>query len=255
MEVKKLRHVEIPLRPFLEKLIDRKIEKDLDDGEVLCPTCGGFSLILRDNPHFREVDPLHVAQYKNEQLILKSCPDCLNGVVRRCKLCGEIIRRGWLKHDCEQQRALDRAEEERKEAERLAKASVAPPEVEKGCLAFFSDYYSGGFFEGWDVFFEEWWELEKDKEYPVRPEYVWATTPEEFSIDARNICESATEDLYEDAYDDISDKDLERLQALLDDWCKSTGVGTTCRVYYKYKVRIPWEEYEKEENGNESADH
>lgn len=42
MENTKPRHVVLPLKPLLERLIDRKIEKDLDDGEELCPTCGGF---------------------------------------------------------------------------------------------------------------------------------------------------------------------------------------------------------------------
>ena len=261
MENTKPRHVVVPLRPFLEKLIDRKIEKDLDDGEELCPTCGGFSLTIRDNPYFKREGQYQMSQFKNEQLVLMNCPDCYNGVVKRCRLCGEIIRRGWLKHDCEKQQALDREEKARKEAERLAQAPVAPPEVVKDCHVFFSDYYSGGFFEDFLDFFEEWHELENDKGYERRPEYVWTTTPEEFSIDARDICENATEDLYEDAYDDISDKDLERLQSLLDDWCNSTGVGTTYNISHKYKVRIPWAEYDKMygkealQDAHQKADH
>ena len=110
---------------------------------------------------------------------------------------------------------------------------------------FFSDYMGDGFFEDWDEFFEEWWDEDKDKEFPTRPEYVWITTPNEFRIYAENICENATNDLYEGAYEDISEEDFKRLQNFLDDWCKSSGVGVSYRVSHKYKVRIPWEDYDK----------
>lgn len=54
-----------------------------------------------------------------------------------------------------------------------------------------------------------------------------------------------TEDLYEDAYDDISDGEIKRLQAILDHWAKTCGVSTTYYESHKYKVRIPWEDYDK----------
>lgn len=247
MGFEKPKHVEIPLKPFIERLLDKKLEKDLCEGEEICPTCGGLSITLRDNPYFKQVDLLHLAQHKNEQLLLASCPDCYNGVVNRCKLCGGLIRRGWLKHDCEQQIALDRAESDRKEAEQFEKTPIAPPEVVKNCHVFYSKYFgqNEGFFEDWDIFFDEWLDEAKDKECPVRPEYVWITEPEEFSVDAHDICERATEDLYEGAYEDISEEDFKRLQSFLDDWCKSSGVGVSYRVSHRYKVRIPWEDYDK----------
>ena len=61
------------------------------------------------------------------------------------------------------------------------------------------------------------------------------------SIDATDIIENATEDLYEDAIDSISDKARKELQEYLDNWCKACGVGTTYYESHKYKVRIPWE--------------
>ena len=65
------------------------------------------------------------------------------------------------------------------------------------------------------------------------------------SIDAHNIVESATEDLYEDAIYDVTDESIKRLQDYLDEWCKRCGVGTTYYESHKYKVRIPWEDYNK----------
>lgn len=251
METSKPRRVEIPLRPFLEPLLEGKIIKDLCEGEEICPTCNGFGIkivtqvfgVKNDPDKGKPGRPMY--PYKNQNLVLQGCLDCYGGIVRRCKFCGELLPRGWLKHDCEQQKALDSAEAARKEAEQFAQAPIAPPEVVKDCHAFFSDFHSDGFFQDWDEFFEEWWDEDKDKEFPVRPEYAWITERDDFSIDAQNICEQATENLYEDAYSDISDKDLERLQKMLDEWCQSCGVGESWHVSHKYKVRIPWEEYEK----------
>lgn len=247
------RRIVIPLKPFLEPLLEGTITKDLCEGEEICPTCNGFGIKIITNVYGLDNDPNNgkpgrpMFPYKNQSLVLQGCLDCYNGVVNRCKFCGELLPRGWLKHDCEQQRALDRAESDRKEAERFEKAPIAPPEVVKDCHFFYSDYFNQneGFFEDWDTFFDEWWDEAKDEECPVRPEYVWITEPVDFHIDAHDICENATQDLYEDAYDDISDKNFERLQSLLDEWCKSCGVGTSYKISHKYKVRIPWEEYEK----------
>ena len=55
----------------------------------------------------------------------------------------------------------------------------------------------------------------------------------------------ATEDLYEDAFYDISSKEIERLQRFIDEWIKTCGVGTTYYESHKYKVRIPWEDYDE----------
>ena len=65
------------------------------------------------------------------------------------------------------------------------------------------------------------------------------------SINAESIAEQATEDLYEDAYDDISDGEIKRLQETLDHWAKTCGVRTAYYESHKYKVRIPWEDYDK----------
>lgn len=247
MGFEKPKHVEIALKPLIEKLLDGKIEKDLNEGEEICPTCNGFAVKITNNRYGLEndTDRSQLFPYMHQSLVLCGCPDCYNGVVRRCKFCGKLIPRSRLKCECDQQRALDREERERKAAEEFAKAPIAPPEVEKECKVFFSDYMGDGFFEDWDEFFEEWWDEDKDKEFPTRPEYVWITTPDEFRIYAENICENATNDLYEGAYEDISEEHLKRLQSFLDDWCKSSGVGVSYRVSHKYKVRIPWEDYER----------
>ena len=58
------------------------------------------------------------------------------------------------------------------------------------------------------------------------PKYAWACDPHDFSLDASDIVSSGLEhgEHHEDAYDDISDKDIKRLQRFLDAWCKHVGV-------------------------------
>ena len=255
MEFQKPKRVVIPLRPFVEKLIDGKITKDLCEGEEVCPTCGGFGLRIENNPFGLEGDPNNqhgapLFPYKHQSLVLQYCPTCYNGVVHRCKLCGKIMKRGWLKHDCPKQQALDREKREREDRERFDKAEIAPPEIADACEYFYSEYYplSEGYFSDWDDFFDQWDEQRiemEDAGLIKRPEFVWITEPVEMHIDAEFVAENATEELYEDAMSDISTEDIKRLQALLDDWCKSCGVSTTYQESHKYKVRIPWEEYDR----------
>lgn len=90
-----------------------------------------------------------------------------------------------------------------------------------------------------DLFIEE-----EHEPSDIRPEFVWSTEPVKISIDAQGIIEDATEDLYEDAFYDIPSEKIIELQDYLNKWCKECGVGTT---YFegKYKVRIPWEDYDE----------
>ena len=241
---KEPKRVVIPLKPILEPLIEGSLKKDLLDDEAICPVCNGFAIAIRDAPYTTDKTP-PVKMYKRESIVMQNCPNCYNGIVKRCKYCGEYIKRGWLKHDCEQQQAEDRKERIRKEAEDLANAPVAPQEVLDKCAGYFSDSYSDGYFTEWEQFFDEWYDNENEHPIETRPEYVWIADAIGFSIDATSICEQATEDLYDDAMQYISDKDIERLQKFLDEWCGSTGVGYTLQQSKKYKARIPWEEYDR----------
>lgn len=211
-------------------LFTKSLEKELGENEELCPHCGGTDLMIINNVLNRE------------SIIF--CPHCTDGVLRRCKFCGNIIPK-YKKCSCAEQLKLDRVEEELKKAERFAYAPLAPEEVEKSCEMFFSeDYpYEDGFFAELERFVEVWFDEHETTD--KRPEYVWTTTGVNIEIDAHNIVENASEGLYEEAYFDVSDDKIQKLQSYLDDWCKTCGIGTT---YYpnEYKVRIPWEDFEEE---------
>jgi len=228
--------------------IDITLHKDLCEGDEICPTCKGLGVVVRDNIYGLDNDPNKTIMfpYKKQSLIL--CPTCYNGVIRRCNLCGGIIPLQRTKCNCEKQREIDEIEREKREATKLSLAPDATPEILKKSEYFYSDCYgyNEGYFNEWDDFFDYWHELEYDGEAPkVRPEYVWTTEPVDLKLWAGDIVLSATEDLYEDAYDSISDKKIKELQDYLDKWCVTSGCGTT---YYQgdYKVRIPWEDYEND---------
>ena len=240
-EFKKPKKIFVKDKAYIKSLINASLEKDLCEGEELCSVCHGTGMTICNNVYGLEGDPDKRMMFPYRHQSLSFCQNCYNGIVHRCKLCGELMPKGYLKHNCEAQRELDRIKREKEEAEEFANAPLASPDIIKDMQMFYSDHYDcgDGYFGDWETFFDYWFD-EHEPEEP-RPEYVWATESVNMKIDADRVLETATEDLYEDAFADISDQEVNELQSYLDDFCKRCGVGTT---YYrgKYKVRIPWEE-------------
>ena len=229
---------------YILKLVNANLRKDLHDNEEICQHCQGTGMVVVNNRYGLSDDPDKSHGYfpYNHQAI-SFCPHCYNGVVHRCQLCGNLIKRSRTKCNCDAQKELDQQEENRKAKEILDNAPIAPKEVEETMECFFSEYYgyNEGYFFDWDEFFEYWFDTYRPDD--VKPEFVWITEPVEMSIDISNIIESATDDLYEDAADDITSEARKELQDFIDGWCKRCGVGTTYYESHKYKVRIPWEQY------------
>ena len=205
------------------------LHKNLNNGEELCPTCKGFGVIVKT--------------YLNNQTLV-FCNTCFNGVVKRCHLCNKIIPKYKSKCNCEQQREIDRIERKKRLAAELSLVPDATPEILAKSSYFYSDDYgmNEGYFDEWEDFFEDWYDKHSDDDPKNCPMYVWNTEPVDLKIWASDIVSAATEDLYE--YDNISDEKMNELQKYLDEWCATSGYGTT---YFKgdYKVKIPWEEYDK----------
>ena len=247
MSLEKPRRVYVCEDDYINKLTSVSLVKDLYDNEEICPFCHGTGLTIMDNRYGLTEEHNYTREhfpYKHQSISF--CQHCYNGVVRRCKLCGEIIHKGYLRHDCEKQREIDAAEREQKEIDKLNKTPIAPEEIEKKCDYLFSEYYpyNEGFFADWDEFFDAWYD--RYSETDKRPEFVWITKPKTMKIDASDIVDMATEDLYEDARDSISDECIDELQEYLNEWCKRCGVGETYFQDYSYKVKIPWQIYDKE---------
>ena len=58
------------------------------------------------------------------------------------------------------------------------------------------------------------------------PKYAWACTTRTLSFDATDLVSNALEngEHHDDAFDEISDKDMKRLQRFLDAWCNHVDV-------------------------------
>lgn len=231
-------------RVYIQALLDITLHKDLCKDEEICPWCHGTALVITNNPYGLEGDPDRKAglfPYKHQSITF--CPHCYNGVIHRCELCGEIMPKGRLKHDCEQQRTIDRKSAAEKERQEMGAAKEYLPEaLDDFLMCYYGGYpHDNGYFMDWDSFFD-WWDSEFEGELE-RPEFVWGTEKVEMSMDADSIIEDATQDLYEDAEDNISGEERKKLQSLLNDWCANCGVGTTYMESHKSKVRIPWDMY------------
>lgn len=235
-------------KDYIQSLLNASLHKDLCEDEEICPWCHGTGLVITNNPYGLDGDPDRKAgmfPYKHQSITF--CPHCYNGVIHRCKFCGEYIPKEFLRHDCEQQRAIDRKSAAEKERKEMDAAKEYPPEAlgDFGMCYYESYPHDNGYFMDWDSFFD-WWGSECEGECD-RPKYVWGTEKTEMSMDADSIIEDAVQDLYEDAEDSISGEKRKKLQSLLNEWCAGCGVGTTYMESHKSKVRIPWEMYKPSE--------
>jgi hypothetical protein len=82
-------------------------------------------------------------------------------------------------------------------------------------------YYADEFYEDIDA-------IQSSFSFDEPPEYAWACYPVDFAMDATDIVSSALEsgDHHEEAFEEVSDAMLKRLQKYLDLWCKKASVRT-----------------------------
>lgn len=210
---------------MLNQVVGRKFELfpvELEENQVHCKTCGGTRWMLQDEKW------------------LVQCPDCYNGLLKLCSVCGKPIPRSQYEHpECRPVR------EARAEESRLEKAEKIEPDSERArsfgmmCSESIGDC-ENAYFEDWYSFFERWHDLDYAGERK-RPEYVWGTTTRTLSLDSYTILENALDDFYEGALDDIGDRGYAALQTALDEWIKKYGNVTSYDVDYTVAVRIPWE--------------
>lgn len=229
---------------YIQNLVNANLKKDLHDNEEICQHCHGTGMVVVDNRYGLSDDPdKSRGHFPYNHQSISFCQHCFNGIVYRCPHCGNLIQRGYSVCDCDATKEVKRQEELKKKQEALDKAPIAPKEVVDAMECFFSESFSRneGYFFDWDEFFEDWFENHNPDD--VKPVYVWITEPVEMSVDVQNIIENATDDLYEDASEDITSEARKELQDFVDGWCKRCGVGITYYESHKYKVRIPWEEY------------
>mgnify|MGYP001016916345 CR=1 FL=1 len=216
------------------------LEKDLNENEEICEHCCGTGVKIENNVYGLSNDPdkcIGLFPYKHQSISF--CDHCFNGIVKKCKYCGDLLPKGYLRHNCEQQMAIN--EQRSRNLKMLEGAKEFPPEsISDFVMCYYDGYpYDNGYFMDWDNFFD-WWYDDCEGEIP-RPEYVWGTDVVKFTIDAYCVISNALED-YSDP-DSISidrDFDVDKLQTIIDCWIKEQNVPDVYCQSTKYKVKIPW---------------
>lgn len=160
--------VEIPIPKELTKLFATKLVKDLCEGEEICQTCGGSGLAVQGYRYGLEGDPNKNETFPYNKQFLGGCPDCYNGVVKRCSKCGKLIPRHRTACDCDShERSRNRRKEQWDAAEKVYYGDYPDQAV---C------YGGDNYFLSVDDFMESD-EYEDAKEELADAEYIelWAT--------------------------------------------------------------------------------
>jgi len=214
-----------------------KLQKDLQEHEVICSHCGGTGLQVDNNP-FGIKEENNKIHFPYKQQTIRGCNHCYNGVQSKCLHCGKILDRGNSRCDCKQSNLERIQERQDKDLEAWNKAKkITHEQAIKDFIMIYIDNYDKY------LMVEELEEWIEDKESEAdqsicREELrIYGTQSIELSMDASNIIEDACSDLHEDAMDNISDEDEKCLQVLLDKWCEDNRSGTTS-YYADYTVGI-----------------
>jgi hypothetical protein len=169
-----------------------------------CPKCGMLQILAKDD------DDEEKARKRDE-----AAAHCMKVCV-----CGNKLDYHYFLR-CKECRDKADHEKERKRFEKAEKLSLEAyaddPVFWEGHVGRYGEGYFSGVDEVLDYCETEGFEV---------PEYVWACTATDFSLDAANIIESELEsqEMYEDAADNVSEEARKRLQAYLDVWTKEVGI-------------------------------
>jgi len=213
-----------------------KLQKDLQEHEIICSHCGGTGLQVDDNPFgLKEENSKIHFPYKQQTIV--GCRHCYNGVQSKCLHCGEILTRGTSQCNCE------RYNQERLQ-ERYNKDLEIWNKSKKISFEQALNDYTLVYIENYEKYLppEEIKEYLDDKEFddePIQRDKIWiyGTSVMDMSIDASDVIENACNDLHEEAESNISNKEIKELQEFLDMWCKKNSENTTT-YYADFKVGI-----------------
>ncbi len=211
------------------------LEKDLLEGEEICPTCGGLGMMPHNNRYGLSGENHPSGKhFPYQKQSYGYCPTCYNGVVKRCKFCGEIGRKGYIEPEpncrcegAEKLRDEKRDQKERETWEKAEKISLADAEKRFKMLFLHStdDYVTP----------DELADLIDDPDFESG--YIYGTEETGIALNADDIVSDTCEELHEDAMDSIDADAIKELQTILDSWCEKHG-GSATTYYPDYSVGI-----------------
>ena len=214
-----------------------KLQKDLQEHEIICSHCGGTGLQVDNSPFGikGENSKIHFP-YKQQTIV--GCRHCYNGVQSKCLHCGKILDRGSSQCTCEYVKAEQLKERHDKDLETWNKAKKISLEqaIKDNIMIYIDNYDKYLMVEELEEWIEDK-ESEADQSICREELRIYGTQSIELSMDALDIIENACSDLHEDAMDNISDEDQKELQLLLDQWCEKNKQGTIS-YYADFNVGI-----------------
>lgn len=183
------------------------------ENEELCQHCEGIGWTLGDG-------------------FLERCTHCYgSGVIKLCPECHKPMRGICMEFECSRKR--ERIAEE-KRFNKATKYTLDTIPKENSEMFFSETYgYDEGYFSDIDDLLDYCY-----SENINPPDYVWGTDKTMLSLNACDILSNACEELHEDAYDSIGDKDIKEMQDFFDEWCKGQTGTTTYSVNYNYCILI-----------------
>ena len=223
----KLRRVTFDTTNFMKKIIPEKLEKDLYPDEQICKACGGIGLVVNDYPFYIWKDDSffnRIIKYKKN---IKFCPDCFNGVQKLCEFCGKVKPKNSYRCDCDGYKR----EQDKKEREKIAKQIDEAKKVKlKDCqFEMLFEPYSSQYFTIDEIY---------DLKYDQLSTVMFGTEKISLNMDAVHILENSLDDYREDAWDFIEDKEVDRLQKFLDEWCDKQKISS---YYPNYRIVVDLE--------------
>jgi len=175
----------INLVDFKENLPD-ETTRELKEDEILCDTCDGFGIV-----------------YNKDRRVIKTCPDCFKGKIKVCKHCGEKLKRGYYRCDCEEAKK----EYEKERLENILKRKEKAKEVSV-------DYIIENDLQLFDDVNERYI---PDIDDTLNIDWAFATHTITLDLNAYYIMENASTELHESVTDSFESEDYEKLQKVCDE--------------------------------------
>lgn len=146
----------------------------------------------------------------------------------KCERCGKECEKHYV--ICSECRVAKDAEQEHQRFEKAEKITYAAwlSGNEGDNAMIYAPDFGNGFFSFLDELADhiECWG-DDDLEPPY---YVWPTRPQKMRFDSCSLIEDATQDMHEEAAEEVSVEAGEELQAMLDQWCADHPVTS----YFPY---------------------
>ena len=217
------------------------IEKDLTDNQKICPDCKGLGLKVRNFPYGNDEGkvkhPNKMFPWNNKYIGF--CDHCYFGVQELCPYCHEIYKnKGIHQCDCEGYRAAEHQKEQKKVKDWYEKATkLTLQEAKDKEIGMLFNYFNDKYYVIDDVLElldEEKADAEFDGEDFIMPKWLFGTSMKKISVDSRWVLENATDDLHEDASENLAN--IDELEKFLEAWCeKQSGTDT---YYPDYKIVV-----------------